>query len=71
MKAGEVKKQTSRNSRINLSHTLEGKNLNQLTTIQLHVNIQQGTSVYYNRGASNLVMLKKSRNQLAVTLEQT
>ena len=55
MKAGKVKKQSSRNSRINLSHTLEGKNLNQLTIIQLHANIQQQKSIYYNRGASNLV----------------
>ena len=55
MKAGKVKKQSSRNSRINLSHTLEGKNLNQLTIIQLHANIQQQESIYYNRGASKLV----------------
>ena len=55
MKAGKVKKQSSRNSRINLSHTLEGKNLNQLTITQLHANIQQQKSIYYNRGASKLV----------------
>ena len=55
MKAGKVKKQSSRNSRINLSHTLEGKILNQLTIIQLHANIQQQKSIYYNRGASKLV----------------
>ena len=58
MKAGKVKKQSSRNSRINLSHTLEGKTLNQLTFIQLHANIQQQKSIYYNRGASKLVSWK-------------
>ena len=52
MKAGKVKKQSSRNLRINLSHTLEGKNQNQLTIIQLHENIQQEQSIYYSRGAS-------------------
>ena len=60
MKAGKVKKQSSRNLRINLSHTLEGKNQNQLTIIQLHENIQQEQSIYYSRGASKLVKLKKS-----------
>ena len=34
------KKFTSRNSRMNLSHIVEGKNPNQLTFIQLHANIQ-------------------------------
>ena len=58
MKAGKVQKQSSRNSRINLSHTLEGKNHNQLTIIQLHANIQQQKSMYYNRGASKLVSWK-------------
>ena len=54
MKAEKAQKQSSRNSRINLSHTLEGKNLNQLTFIQLHANIEQQKSIYYNRGASKL-----------------
>ena len=58
MKAGKVKKQSSRNSRINLSHTLEGKNPNQLTIKTLHAKIQQQKSIYYNRGASKLVMWK-------------
>ena len=58
MKAGKVKKQSSRNSRINLSHTLEGKNPNQLTIKKLHANIQQQKSIYYNRGASKLVSWK-------------
>ena len=71
MKAEKVKKQSSHNSSTNLSHNLEGKRPNQLTIIQLHANKQQQKSIYYNRGASKLVKLKKSRNQLAVTLEQT
>ena len=58
MKAGKMKKQSSRNSRINLSHSLEGKNPNQLTIIQLDANIQQQKSIYYNRGASKLVSWK-------------
>ena len=58
MKAGKVKKQSSRNSRINLSHTLEGKNLNQLSIIELHTNIRQQKSIYYNRAASKLVSWK-------------
>ena len=58
MKAGKVKKQSSRNSRINLSHTLEGNKPNQLTIIQLHANIQQQKSIYYNREASKLVSWK-------------
>ena len=61
MRAGKVKKQSSRNSRINLSHTLESKTLNQLTFIQLHANIQQQKSIYYDRGASKLVKLKSQR----------
>ena len=40
MKAGKVKKQSSRNSGINLSHTPEGKKPNQLTIIQIHANIE-------------------------------
>ena len=58
MKAGEVKKQPSRNSRIKLIHILGGKNPNQLTIIQLHANIKQKKSIYYNRGASKLVSWK-------------
>ena len=58
MKAGKIKKQSSRNSRINLSHTLEGKKPNQLTIIQLRANIQQQRLIYYNRGASKLVNWK-------------
>ena len=58
MKAGKVKKQSSRNSRMNLSHTLDGKTLNQLTFIQLHANTQQQKSIYYNRGASKLLSWK-------------
>ena len=58
MKAVKVKKQSSRNSRINLNHTLEGKNPNELTIIQLHANIQQQKLKYYKRKASKLVKLK-------------
>ena len=58
MKAGKVKKQSSRNSRMNLSHTLEGKTLNQLTFKQLHANKKQQKLIYYNRGASKLVSWK-------------
>ena len=36
----EKSKFTSRNSRMNLSHTVEGKNPNQLTFILLHADIQ-------------------------------
>ena len=58
MNAGKEKKQSSRNSRINLSHTLEGKNPNQLTIKKLHANIQQQKSIYDNRDAGKLVSLK-------------
>ena len=70
MKAGKVKKQSSRNSRINLSHTLEVKRPNQLTSIQLLANIQQQKLMYYNRKASKLVKSKeKSKDNPAVTRE--
>ena len=61
MKAGKVKKLSSRNSRINLSHTLEVKIPNQLTSIRLHANIQHQKLMYYNRKASKLVKLKSQR----------
>ena len=61
MKAGKVKKQSSRNSGINLSHTPEGKKPNQLTIIQIHANIEQQKLIYYSRKASKLVKLKSQR----------
>ena len=76
MKAGKAKKQSSLNSRINLSQTLEGKNPNQLTIIQLHENKQQQKSIYHNRGASKLISCKSqqptsrnSRKKLSHSLE--
>ena len=60
MKAGKVKKQSSRNSRTNLSHTLEEKRPNQLTIIQLHAK---------STAANILVKLKKSKDTPAVTRE--
>ena len=69
MKPGKVKKQSSRNSRINLSHTLEGNKPNQLTIIQLHANIQQQKLIYYNRGASKLVKFENVQDNPAVTPE--
>ena len=69
MTAGKVEKQSSRNPRTNLSYTPEGKRPDQLTIIKLHANIQQQKSIYYNRGASKLLKLKKSRDIPAVTRE--
>ena len=71
MTARKVKKQPSRDSRTNISHTLESKRLKQLTIIQLHANIHQQKSIYYNRVASKLVKFKKSRETPAVTREST
>ena len=71
MKAAKTKKQSSRNSRKDLSHTLEAKNPNKLTIIQLNANIQQQKSIYYNSGAGKLVKLKKSWDTTAVFREST
>ena len=71
MTAGEVYKKSSRNSRINLSHTLGATKPNQLKFKQLQTNIQQQRPIYYNRGASNIVKFKKSKNNPAATREST
>ena len=70
MKAGKVKKQSSRNSRTNSSHTLEGKKTkptNKHTVTRKHtaaakINILQ-------QGASLLVKLKKSGDSPVVAYE--
>ena len=57
----KVKKQSSRNSRMNLSHTLEG---NKTKPTSDHTGTQKHTaakSIYYNSKASGLVKLKSQR----------
>ena len=57
----KVKKQSSRNSRMNLSHTLEG-NKTKPTSNHTGTHKHRATkSIYYNRKASELVKLKSQR----------
>ena len=68
MTVGKVNKHSSRNSRINLSYTLESNKTKPTTN---HTGTHKHTtakSKYYNRKASKLVKLK-CQNNPAVTRE--
>ena len=71
MTARKVERQSSRNSKINLSHTIEGsktKTTNNHTITHKHTSAK---ITYFNRGAGKLVILKKSKNNTTVTPEIT
>ena len=60
MIVGKVKKQSSRNSKINLNYTLEGKKTKPTSYHTFTHNHTAAKSIYNNRRASKLVKLKKS-----------